>query len=430
MSIKSEIGTLPVNWLKVALDEVIEDVQSGFASGQHNSTGLGVVHMRPMNVSRNGTLDFSEMKYVEDSSDRRLRAGDVLFNNTNSAALVGKTAFVESNVEMAFSNHMTRVRPDKSRLTAKFLAKQLHGYWMNGYFEEICSNHVNQASISTKRLKDVEIILPPLDEQEKIIEILEEQLSRLDAALASVRVVRDKSARFRRSLLHAAFTGALTGHDIIEGILPNNWQISRLDEVAQIQLGRQRSPKHHFGLNMRPYLRAANVKWKGLDVSDVSEMNFTDEEMDTYRLIDGDILVNEASGSASEVGKAVIFRGEIKDCGFQNHLIRVRVVGINHSYLFHFLVKNAVSGEYLGESQGVGINHLGKTKLAAWPVPIPPKGEQQKIVEILEGQLSRLDASLAMADVIEAKGAALRRSLLHAAFTGELTKEWREGAHV
>jgi restriction endonuclease S subunit len=274
------------------------------------------------------------------------------------------------------------------------------------------------------------IALPPLDEQEKIVEILEEQLSRLDAALASVRAVREKSARFRRSLLSAAFAGTLIGHDVSSGILPNNWQISRLDEVAQIQLGRQRSPKHHFGQNMRPYLRAANVKWKGLDVSDVAEMNFTDEEMETYRLIDGDILVNEASGSASEVGKAVVFRGEVKDCGFQNHLIRVRVVNINDSYLYHFLVKNAVSGEYLRESQGVGINHLGKTKLASWPVPIPPMDEQQKIVKILEEQLSRLDVSLARAEVIEAKGAALRRSLLHAAFTGELTKKWREGIHV
>jgi len=63
-------------------------------------------------------------------------------------------------------------------------------------------------------------------------------------------------------------------------------------------------------------------------------------------------------------------------------------------------------------------------------LPIPPINEQEKIVGILEEQLSRLDGSLMVADEIERKASALRRSLLHAAFTGELTKEWREGAHV
>ena len=56
--------------------------------------------------------------------------------------------------------------------------------------------------------------------------------------------------------------------------------------------------------------------------------------------------------------------------------------------------------------------------------------EQEKIVGILEEQLSRLGAALSVADAIERKTSAARRSLLHAAFTGNLTKEWRECAHV
>jgi hypothetical protein len=51
-------------------------------------------------------------------------------------------------------------------------------------------------------------------------------------------------------------------------------------------------------------------------------------------------------------------------------------------------------------------------------------------VGILKEQFARLDSSLAIADAIERKSSAMRRSLLHAAFTGELTKVWREGAHV
>jgi len=287
-----------------------------------------------------------------------------------------------------------------------------------------------QQQITRRSLSPIVVSLPPLAEQEKIVEILEEQLSRLDAALESVRVMREKAAQFRRSLLHAAFTGTLTGHNPTDGQLPEGWRVDRLDSVASVQLGRSRSPKNHTGPNMRPYLRAANVTWSGLYLSDISEMNFTDEEMDIYRLIDGDILVNEASGSPTEVGKAVLFRGEINDCGFQNHLIRIRTSGARNSFILHFLTYNAISGAYVSQSRGVGINHLGKAKLAAWPTPIPTPTEQDRIVEILEEQLSRLDAALAVADAIEKRSADLRRSLLHAAFTGRLTEKWRESAHV
>jgi type I restriction enzyme S subunit len=66
---------------------------------------------------------------------------------------------------------------------------------------------------------------------------------------------------------------------------------------------------------------------------------------------------------------------------------------------------------------------LNKGNLCKIETSIPPLPEQHKIVEILEEHLSRLDASVALADAMEKQSAGLRRSLLQAAFTGQLTKE-------
>lgn len=66
----------------------------------------------------------------------------------------------------------------------------------------------------------------------------------------------------------------------------------QLDEIAEVKLGRQRSPKDHNGDQMRPYVRAANVGWSGWKLDDVKTMNFTDAEMDIYRLEPGDLLRN------------------------------------------------------------------------------------------------------------------------------------------
>jgi type I restriction enzyme S subunit len=85
---------------------------------------------------------------------------------------------------------------------------------------------------------------------------------------------------------------------------------------------------------------------------------------------------------------------------------------------------------FVEAGQGGAQPNISQTVIKPWPIPVPPLAEQERIVEILEEQLSRLDAALAVADAIEKRSAALRRSLLHAAFTGRLTEQWRELSHV
>jgi len=166
--------------------------------------------------------------------------------------------------------------------------------------------------------------------------------------------------------------------------LPAGWTEVALGDVAEVRLGRQRSPKNHSGTHMRPYMRAANVGWDGLRLDDVKSMNFTDAEMATYQLAPGDLLLSEASGSAREVGKPAIWNGEIEGCGFQNTLLRVRSKGPDPRYLLHCFRHQAASGGFARRSRGVGIFHLGRKALAETPLPLPPLEEQRRIAAILD----------------------------------------------
>jgi len=160
---------------------------------------------------------------------------------------------------------------------------------------------------------------------------------------------------------------------------------SALSEIAEVRLGRQRSPKNHSGPNNRKYLRAANVGWNGLILDDVKVMNFTDAEMEVFRLQRGDLLLSEASGSPTEVGKPAIWMGEIDDCAFQNTLLRVRPgPTVDPRYLLQYLHQQASSGAFARGSRGVGIHHLGREALARWPVPLPAIDEQRRIAAILD----------------------------------------------
>jgi type I restriction enzyme S subunit len=181
---------------------------------------------------------------------------------------------------------------------------------------------------------------------------------------------------------------------------------------------------------MRPYLRSANITWKGLDLSDVKEMNFDSADFARFQLEAGDVLLNEGSGSASEVGKPAIWRGEIADCCFQNTLLRVKPLGASSEYLRHYFAFAARSGQFIGETQGVNIFHIGKDGLAKFPVPVAPLAEQRRIVAKLDALTARTARARADLDRIPALAARYKQAVLAKAFSGELTTDFHGGRHV
>ena len=170
---------------------------------------------------------------------------------------------------------------------------------------------------------------------------------------------------------------------------------------------------------MRPYLRAANITWQGICLDDVKEMNFDDVDFEKFRLASGDILLNEASGSPHEVGKPAIWNNQIKDCCFQNTLLRLRPRLLHRDYLYWYCYASALTGRFGEAGRGVNIRHLGKQGLSQFPIPVAPLAEQKRIVAAIEEHFSRLDivASVARA---HPKVQALRKSILREAFSGRL----------
>ena len=177
---------------------------------------------------------------------------------------------------------------------------------------------------------------------------------------------------------------------------------------------------------MTPYMRAANVTWNGVDVSDVKEMDFTPKEQAIYRLEAGDILLSEASGSAAEVGKPAIWREEIPGACFQNTLIRVRSKGPLPEFLHYHFLNDAKSGRFATAGKGIGINHLGADRMSSWPLTLPPIDVQRRIVAKLDELLAQSRAAREQLEAVPALVEQYRQSVLAAAFRGDLTADWRK----
>ena len=202
--------------------------------------------------------------------------------------------------------------------------------------------------------------------------------------------------------------------------LPHGWVALPIAEFAEVRLGRQRSPDKAIGPDQVKYLRAANVTWAGLDLSDVKTMSFSERERPIYRLRPGDILMAEASGSVGEVGKPAIWNDEIPGCCFQNTLVRVRPPVGTSRFLYFQLLYLALSGRFIEDSKGVGIHHIGAERLSRIPVHVAPLGEQERIVAAIDQHLSDIDAGVAGLERVLANIKRYRASVLKAACEGRL----------
>ena len=202
-------ATNPKGWEVKKIGNIIEDIKSGFAYGKFNKE-RGIPQLRPYNITEDGKLDLSTLKYVPDTKKNiegyYLKTGDIIFNNTNSPELVGKTTIFKSDLDCVFSNHLTRIRLDETKATPAYI-KQLFNYlWLKRVFQNRCHQWVNQASINNKNLRELEILLPPLDLQQEFTEIV----SKLEDKRKQMEEAEEKLEMLYQILLKQAFTGKLT----------------------------------------------------------------------------------------------------------------------------------------------------------------------------------------------------------------------------
>ena len=334
-------------------------------------------------------------------------------------------------------------------------------------------------SLSRDDLYQTHIDLPPEREQVRISEKLEELLSHLDAGMAELQAAQKKLTQYRQSLLKAAVEGQLTadwrkknvptedGAQLLERILserrarweakqlakfnsqgkkppkgwqskypeparpdtenlpelPEGWVWATIEEVGNIQLGRQRSPSKLKGLSPTKYIRAANITENGVDLSDVLHMDFNEEERETFYLQQGDILLTEASGSPEHVGRPAIWKGPERMYCFQNTVLRFSPKGITSTFSYFSFMSMQKLGIFRKLSSGVGINHLSAGKFSRLPIAIPGAQEQEAIVSLLDQELEYCNKLEREIDVSLSKITLQRQNILRAAFAGELVPQ-------
>jgi Type I restriction modification DNA specificity domain len=400
-------------------------------------------YLRAGNITPAGldVTDVFEMDFTPaERATFTLVDGDLVITEASgSEAQVGRAAIWRDEIPgCCFQNTVIRWRPHA--VTSEFGLLMLRYLANSGEFERVARG-VGIQHLGASRFADVAISLPPMTEQVRIAEAVDQKLSEVRQAEASLRSALDGISAQDKEILSAAATGHLVEQeailaaregrsyvsgkealatappttDLFEGATggagvdglsdenPPGWAWTTIGKAGEVMLGKMREPRRHKGPNMRPYLRVANVFEARIDVSDVHEMHFSKREAETYAVRRGDILLNEGQ-SPELVGRPAMFNDEIPKACFQNTLLRFRAgTAVSADFALIVFRHYLHSGEFKKVAQwSTNIAHLSKMRFSTLPFPVPPRAEQKRIVaetrRRLEGsaaQRASVEASLA-----------------------------------
>jgi type I restriction enzyme S subunit len=250
-------------------------------------------------------------------------------------------------------------------------------------------------SINKAQIEAIEIPLPPLPEQQRIVAILDEAF----AAMAKAKANAEQNLKNAKELFES----------FLQGVFENgNWETKKLNEITEVKY----IPE---GI---PFVTQKNIRQDGLSFADTKFITDTDHEKFYKRsnVTYGDILISMIGanrGMAAIVDDKRIF--SIKNVG----LIK-ESENINKQFLLYFLKSSLAMKYVLYMSNGGAQEFIGLTALRSFPIPYPPLKEQQIIVQKLDAlsvEAKKLEAiyNQKINDLEE-----LKKSVLQKAFSGEL----------
>lgn len=363
----------------IRLDTLITSDESGFACSKTKLVESGLPHLRPFNISNDGHLDFSEVYQVPEteapSGKIYLEAGDILFNNTNSAELVGKSALVNSALRAGFSNHLTRIRLDRGQIEPAFFAfwlKQLRG---TGFFTDQATQWVSQAAYKTSEIRKLEIDLPPLHEQRRIVDIL----SRAEGIVRLRREAERKVAELVPGIFLDMF-GA-------PGENPKGWPVASLEEL--VIDGPQNGLYKHGSLygEGTPILRIdAFYDGRVRDMKLLKRVRITTEECMKFGLRARDIIINRVN-SIEYLGKSAIVPMLDEKTVFESNMMRFTVdeTHVLPEYVIELLQTSHAKSHFLAKAKrAINQASINQQDVKSLSVPVPPLKRQRDFSERIE----------------------------------------------
>ena len=461
-------GPLPVGWIDVALTDICQIVGGGTPSTKVAEYWEGDI---PWISSADiyGLTDIRPRRKITEAAIRGSATNMVAAGAIVVVTRVGLGKVAIAHRDLCFSQDSQGLVFDADQISGLYLTYFLSQAVQNFRYE---GRGTTISGVTKKHLGEIQVLIPPLSEQRRIVAEIEKQFTRLDASVAALRRTQANLKRYRASVLRAACSGELVPTEaelaraedreyepsdvLVERILaerrsrweaqgkrrgkyrepaaPDTSDLPPLPEgwvwatTGQVILGTPQNglykSKDKYGDGI-PILRITDYQdFELKDRQGLKRMEVNSAEVDTYGLRVDDLILNRVN-SPSHLGKCLVVPPSILPAVFESNMMRL--VASNHILpMFMSCYLRSVEGRKRLISRAkwaVNQASINQFDVCITPIPLPPLSEQRRIMAEVERRLSVIRQAEAAVEASLQRAERLRQSILKRAFSGQLVPQ-------
>ena len=418
------------NWCWVRVSSVCEFVRGitfPASAKEKEPTNTNIPCLRTANVQDELAIDdliYVDKAYMKGNKAKLVQKDDIIMSSANSRELVGKTSYVYAvPFPMTFGGFVLTIRA--KTIISKYLFYFLRLEFLSGHFMGESTQTTNIANINTTKLGEYALPLPPLAEQQRIVDRIESLFAKLDEAKQKVQEALDSFETRKAAILHKAFTGELTAQWRKEhGVGMESWdRLQWGNFIVSIEAGKNwnaegRPPRDdEFGV-----VKVSAVTWGEFNEAESKTCMVEEQWNENVQIHEGDFLFSRAN-TLQLVGNCVIVKFISRRLMLSDKILRLKFDKcVIPEYVLHFtrsdLYRNQI--EQLASGNQDGMRNVSQKNMKLVEFPIPKLEEQKEIVRILDNLLAKEQQAKEAAEGVLEQIDLIKKAILARAFRGEL----------
>lgn len=399
---------VPENWVWVRLGSLAQDMADGpFGSNlktEHYTNNKEVRIIQLSNIGENGWREdnkkYTTFEHAKVIARSKVEAGDIVIAKMMPA---GRAIICPSyEQQYVLSSDAVKFVPN-SLVDNNFCCKGINSHFFQTLVQENTQG-ITRARTSIKKLKGYPFPLPPLSEQQRIVERIEELLAKLDEAKERLQEVADSFAVRKAAILHNAFTGELTKQWRREnGVRDESWEEKKLSEITE----NQDSKRIPLSKSQRDNMNRIYDYYGASGIID---------KVDDYIFEGKKLLIGEDGANLVTRSKDIAFIADGK-YWVNNH---AHILDVKDTVLLMYLCNYINNMDLIPYVTGSAQPKLTQAKMNNIKIFLPTLHEQHEIVRLIDDLLARERAAQQAAEQALASIDLMKKSILARAFRGEL----------
>lgn len=382
---------VPENWVWVRLGAIAEIVTGGTPSKKHPEYyGGNFPFYKPSDLDQ-GRLTYDASEYLSEEGKNVSR---IIPKNSTAVCCIGSIGkcgylMCEGTTNQQINSAIPKIN---SLCLYYYLCTE-------NFVQDLLSmaSATTIAIVNKSKMESCAFPLPPLSEQQRIVERIEELLAKLDEAKERLQEVADSFAVRKAAILHNAFTGELTKQWRREnGVSDESWEESNFGKFTVSQYGY--TEKAHWEKVGPKFLRITDIQDNKVDWDEVPWCPIDEAGMKQYAVQIGDIMI---ARTGATTGKSYLICDDV-EAVFASFLIRLKVVdkNLDYNYLYGYMQSEDYWRQITDFSSGIAQPGVNANKLKQIKFKCPSLPEQHEIVRLIDDLLARERAGAAASGAV------------------------------